>query len=83
MTEKGGQALMVLKLRAFDPQPEGLPEAQPMSYEGESTGNRKARRTERWRPVLPCGSQLGRIGGVADVTDYVVSLVVTQAEILD
>ena len=50
--EEGGQALMVLNLRAFDPQPEGLPGPQPMSYEGETTGDRNTRRTSRWTPVL-------------------------------
>jgi hypothetical protein len=42
---------MVLNLRAFDPQPEGLPAPQPMSYDGETTGDRNARRAERWTPV--------------------------------
>jgi hypothetical protein len=51
VTEEGGQALMVLNLRAFDPQPEGLPVAQPMSYEGETTGDRNTRRAARWTPV--------------------------------
>jgi hypothetical protein len=52
VTEEGGKSLMVLNLRAFDPQPEGLPAAQPMSYDGETTGDRNARRSERWTPVL-------------------------------
>ena len=51
VTEEGGRTLMVLNLRAFDPQPEGLPEAQPMSYEGESTWDRGTRRNARWTPV--------------------------------
>ncbi len=42
---------MVVNLRAFDPQPEDLPAAQPMSYDGESTGDRNARRFARWTPV--------------------------------
>ena len=50
-TEEGGQALMVLNLRAFDPQPEGLPEAQPMSYEDETGGERNTRRRARWTPM--------------------------------
>ncbi|HEU5467923.1 MAG TPA: hypothetical protein VFU77_01340 [Steroidobacteraceae bacterium] len=52
VTEEGGQALMVLNLRAFDPQPEGLPPAQPMSYEGESKGDRDSRRASRWTPLV-------------------------------
>lgn len=51
VTDEDGQSLMVLNLRAFDPQPEGLPAAQPMSYEGEGTGERNARRSARWTPV--------------------------------
>lgn len=52
LTEEGGQALMVMNLRAFDPQPDGLPGPQPMSYEGETTGDRNMRRAARWTPVL-------------------------------
>jgi hypothetical protein len=52
VTEEGGQALFVLNLRALDPQPDGLPGAQPMSYEGESKGDRNTRRGARWTPVL-------------------------------
>jgi hypothetical protein len=51
VTEESGQALMVLNLRAFDPQPEGLPAPQPMSYEGETKGDRDSRRASRWTPV--------------------------------
>jgi hypothetical protein len=51
ITEEGGQALMVLCLNAFDPRPEGLPAAQPMSYEGESRGERDSRRAARWTPI--------------------------------
>lgn len=51
LTEEGGQALMVMNLRAFDPQPDGLPGPQPMSYEGESKGDRDTRRSARWTPV--------------------------------
>jgi hypothetical protein len=51
VTEEGGQTLMVMNLRAFDPQPEGLPAAQPMFYEGESKGDRDTRRAARWTPV--------------------------------
>jgi hypothetical protein len=51
VTEEEGRALVVLNLRAFDPLPDGLPAAEPMSYEGESRGDRDARRTARWTPV--------------------------------
>ena len=51
LTEEGGQPLMVLNLRAFDPQPEGLPLAQSMSYEGETKVDRDTRRTSRWTPI--------------------------------
>jgi hypothetical protein len=53
VTEEDGQPLMVINLRAFDPQPEGLPAAQPMSYEGETAGDRNTRRSARWTPVVP------------------------------
>ena len=45
-----GGYLGAVNLRAFDPQPEGLKAAQPMSYDGESTGDRNARRFARWTP---------------------------------
>jgi hypothetical protein len=51
VTEEGGQPLMVINLRALDPQPEGLPAAQPMSYEGESKNERDRRRSARWTPI--------------------------------
>jgi hypothetical protein len=35
----------------FDPQPEGLPAAQPMSYKGVSKGDRDTRRSGRWTQV--------------------------------
>ena len=53
VTEEGGQTLMVINTRSLDPRPEGLPAAQPMSYEGETTGNRATRRSARWTPVMP------------------------------
>jgi hypothetical protein len=52
VTEEDGKTLMVINLRAFDPQLEGLPAAQPMSYDGETTGDRNTRRGARWTPVL-------------------------------
>jgi hypothetical protein len=51
VTEEDGQTLMVVNLRALDPQPEGLPAALPMSYEGESGDARNSRRASRWTPV--------------------------------
>lgn len=51
VTEEDGVPLMVIHLRALDPAPEGLPPAQPMSYEGESRGERDTRRAARWTPV--------------------------------
>ena len=51
LTEEDGQPLFVLNLRALDPQPDGLPAAQPMSYEGETSGERNTRRRARWTPV--------------------------------
>lgn len=51
VTEEGGLALAVLCVRALDPQPAGLPAPQPMSYEGETSGDRNTRRAARWTPV--------------------------------
>jgi hypothetical protein len=51
VTEVGGQALMVINLRALDPVPESLPAAQPMSYEGETKSDRDLRRAARWTPI--------------------------------
>ena len=51
VTEEDGRELAVLNIHALDPQPEGMPAAQPMSYEGETTGDRGSRRSERWTPV--------------------------------
>ncbi len=51
VTEEGGPRLAVLCIRAFDPQPAGLPAPHPMSYEGETSGDRNTRRAARWTPV--------------------------------
>src|ERR1700741_1645172 len=48
ITEEDGQQLMVLNIHALDPPPEGLPAAQPMSYEGETSGDRPTPRGKRW-----------------------------------
>jgi hypothetical protein len=53
VTEEDGRTLMVINIRALDPMPSGVPAAQPMSYDGETTGNRNARRSARWTPVNP------------------------------
>ena len=52
VTEEGGQQLAVLNIHALDPQPEGLPAGQPMSYDGETTVDRGSRRSKRWTPVV-------------------------------
>jgi hypothetical protein len=52
VTEEDGRALMVINLHAFDPPIEGLPAAQPMDYDGETTGDRGLRRGQRWTPVI-------------------------------
>ena len=51
VADEDGRALMVVNLRALDPQPEGLPAAQAMSYEGERSEDRNTRRSARWTPV--------------------------------
>ncbi len=51
VTEEDGRALMVLNIHSLDPRTEGLPDAQPMSYEGENPDDRNIRRSARWTPV--------------------------------
>jgi len=51
MTDIAGRTLMVINIHSLDPQPGGMPAAQPMSYEGESSNSRDSRRTVRWTPV--------------------------------
>ena len=51
VTEEGGKELAVLNIHSFEPQPKGLPAAQPMTYDGETTGDRGSRRSKRWTPV--------------------------------
>ena len=51
VTQEDGRPLAVLSIHALDPAPEGLPAPQPMSYEGETTGDRGSRRAKRWTPV--------------------------------
>lgn len=52
ITEEDGRKLAVLNIHALDPKPAGLPPEQPMSYEGESSGDRNSRRAKRWTLVL-------------------------------
>ena len=52
VTEEEGKRIAVLCIRAMDPQPADLPAAQPMSYEGETMGDRNTRRSARWTPVI-------------------------------
>jgi hypothetical protein len=47
----GGRTLMVINIHSLDPRPGGMPAAQPMSYEGESSSARDSRRAVRWTPV--------------------------------
>lgn len=51
VTEEDGATLMVINLRALDPQPDGLSAAQSISYEGETGGDRNTRRAARWTPI--------------------------------
>ena len=51
VTEIEGRSLFVINIHALDPEPGGMPDAQPMSYEGESSGSRDSRRAVRWTPV--------------------------------
>ena len=51
VTKIGGRTLMVINIHSLDPRPIGMPEAQPMSYEGESSNARDSRRAVRWTPV--------------------------------
>jgi hypothetical protein len=51
VTEESGETFAVLCIRAFDPQPAGLPAPQPMSYDGETSEDRNTRRAARWTPV--------------------------------
>lgn len=60
VTEEEGQELAVLNTHALDPPPAGLPPAQPMSYDGETTADRGSRRSKRWTPVIGQNVGLGR-----------------------
>lgn len=51
VTDLDGRTLAVININAMDPRPNGLPAAQPMSYDGESGDARSSRRAVRWTPV--------------------------------
>ncbi len=51
VTDLDGRTLAVININAMDPRPNGLPAAQPMSYDGESSDARGSRRAVRWTPV--------------------------------
>ena len=46
-----GRVLGIINVHALRAPPSGLPAPAPMSYEGESPGEREARRLMRWTPV--------------------------------
>jgi hypothetical protein len=46
----GNRQLATLNVNAIRP-PLDVPEAMPVSYEGESSEQRQSRREERWTPV--------------------------------
>ena len=52
LMEEHGQRYFVHNVHVLDPLPAGLPSAQAMAYEGESTGERVSRRSMRWTPVI-------------------------------
>ena len=56
--ESGGRQFATLNVNTIR-EPLEVPEAQPVSYDGESTGERRARREERWTPVVPEPSPSG------------------------
>ena len=51
MVETDQGTFATLNLRALESRVPGLPEAEPVSYEGESGEDRVARRIARWTPV--------------------------------
>ena len=55
IAQDDGRQLAVLNIHAMDPPPAGLPQAQPMSYEGESADDRNSRRRKRWTQVVGQG----------------------------
>lgn len=51
MTEIDGRTFGILNVRALSPTPAGVSEPRAMTYEGETSGERAARRAERWSPA--------------------------------
>ena len=49
--ETPGGRLGIVNVRALHPRLDGLPAAQPMNYDGESTAQRTERRQQRWSPA--------------------------------
>lgn len=41
----------IVNVRLLSPRPDGLPDAEPVSYDGEDESGRIARRERRWTPV--------------------------------
>jgi hypothetical protein len=51
VTEVDGRMLAAINVNALEPRPNGLPGAQPVFYDGESSASRGSRRAVRWTPV--------------------------------
>lgn len=51
LMEADGRTIAVININAMDPRPDGLPAAQLISYDGESSDVRNSRRSSRWTPV--------------------------------
>jgi hypothetical protein len=51
MTDVSGRTLAVINVNVLDPRPNELPDAQPISYDGETSEARESRRAMRWTPV--------------------------------
>ena len=51
LTEVDGRTFGILNVSALAPIPAGVAEPRAMTYDGENTGERSARRAERWSPA--------------------------------
>jgi len=51
VTEVAGRSYAVLNINTFDARDAFIAALQPMDYEGETPGRRRARRAERWTPA--------------------------------
>ena len=49
--ETGSGRFGIVNTHTLIPEPEGMARTEPISYDGEDTGGRVARREERWTPV--------------------------------